>query len=149
MSHEYDRRAQAWVKNRFGVVPDLGSVEFSNDCAAYTSGGWANVDVSWTANGRPGGSSLSESAWQFEWTEVIRELVDTEPLTQQPSAEQVSVSKPALDALITYANEIRMRGDWEFCCSVVEREASKAEFGALVGGLALDLDRDIIGSPEG
>ena len=80
VSSEFDRRAQAWVKRRFGVVPDLGSVEFSNDCAAYASGGWANVSVDWKVNGQPRGEYLSESGWQFDWTEVIRELVDTDPL---------------------------------------------------------------------
>jgi hypothetical protein len=85
MSDEFDRRAQAWVKRRFGVTPDLGSVKFSNDCAAYASGGWANVSVDWKVNGHLRGEYLSESAWQFEWTEVIRELVETEPL---PGADE-------------------------------------------------------------
>jgi hypothetical protein len=73
---EFDRRAQAWVKHRFGVVPDLGSVEFSNDCAAYDSGGWANAGVDWKVNGQWGGKYLSESAWDFDWTQIIRELVE-------------------------------------------------------------------------
>jgi hypothetical protein len=64
---EFDRRAQAWVKHRFGVVPDLGSVEFSNDCAAYDSGGWANVGVDWKVNGQHRGEYLSECAWDFDW----------------------------------------------------------------------------------
>ena len=73
---EFDQRAQAWVKHRFGVVPDLGSVEFSNDCAAYDSGGWANVGVDWKVNGQHRGEYLSECAWDFDWTQVIRELVE-------------------------------------------------------------------------
>jgi hypothetical protein len=73
---EFDRRAQAWVKLRFGVTPDLGSVTFDNDCAAYASGGWATADVSWTVDGAYGGSELSGSAWQFDWTQIIRELVE-------------------------------------------------------------------------
>lgn len=75
---EYDRRAQAWVAQKYGVTPDLGSVEFDNDCAAYASGGWANANVSWTVDGAYGGSELSSSAWQFEWTQIIRELVEIE-----------------------------------------------------------------------
>ena len=81
---EFDRRAQAWVKNRYGVIPDLGSVEFATDCAAYASGGWASVDVSWTENGQVRCVDLIKDAWQADLTTVIRELVGTEPLTQTP-----------------------------------------------------------------
>lgn len=87
---EYDRRAEAWVRARFpGASPDPGSVEFSNDCAAYASGGWANVDVSWTEGGAVRAQNLSESAWNYDWTQVIRELVDMplkhdEPGTVRP-----------------------------------------------------------------
>lgn len=81
---EFDRRAQAWVKNRYGVTPDLGSVEFSTDCAAYASGGWATVDVAWTESGQVRCNALIENAWQADLTMVIRELVATEPLDPTP-----------------------------------------------------------------
>jgi len=74
---EYDRRAEAWVRARYPrAQPDPGSVEFSNDCAAYASGGWASVDVSWAENGQVHCESLSEAAWQYDWTQIIRELLD-------------------------------------------------------------------------
>lgn len=74
---EYDRRAAAWVRRRFpGTDPDLGSVKFSTDCAAYASGGWAQVDVSWTQGGQAAGNMLIDDAWQADLTAVIREIVD-------------------------------------------------------------------------
>jgi hypothetical protein len=74
---EYDRRAEAWVRARYPAAhPDPGSVEFSNDCAAYASGGWANVDVSWTEYGQPRAQELSGEAWDYDWTQVIRELLE-------------------------------------------------------------------------
>lgn len=74
---EYDRRAAAWVRKRFpGANPDLGSVEFSTDCAAYASGGWATVDVSWTEARQPKSSTLIDDAWEADLTTVIREIVD-------------------------------------------------------------------------
>ena len=74
---EYDRRGAAWVRLRFpGADPDLGSVKFSTDCAAYASGGWAQVDVSWTESGRPCGDTLIDDAWSADLTTIIREIVD-------------------------------------------------------------------------
>ena len=76
---EYDRRAEAWVRAKYpGTQPDPGSVEFSNDCAAYASGGWASVDVSWTESGQGTCKELSACAWQYDWTQVIRELLEVE-----------------------------------------------------------------------
>lgn len=72
---EYDRRAEAWVRLKFGAIPDAGSVRFENDCAAYASGGWAETDVSWTVNGAADSRTLSDSAWQYDWTQIIRELL--------------------------------------------------------------------------
>ena len=76
---EYDRRAEAWVRRKFGGNPDSGSVEFSSDCAAYASGGWATTDVSWTEGGQYRGRELDGSAWQYDWTVIIRELLETDP----------------------------------------------------------------------
>lgn len=74
---EYDRRAAAWVRKRFpDAKPDIGSVEFSTDCAAYASGGWAQVDVAWTEGGATRASTLIDEAWQADLTTIIRELVD-------------------------------------------------------------------------
>jgi len=72
---EYDVRAQAWVRAKFpGARPDPGSVEFSSDCAAYASGGWASVDVAWREGGEIRTRELKADAWQYDWTTVIREL---------------------------------------------------------------------------
>jgi hypothetical protein len=74
---EYDRRAAAWVRWSFpGASPDLGSVEFSTDCAAYASGGWAKVNVSWTEARQPKSSELIDDAYNADLTTVIREIVD-------------------------------------------------------------------------
>lgn len=74
---EYDRRSAAWVRKSFpGASPDPGSVTFATDCAAYASGGWANVEVWWTEGGRAKSSTLIEDAWAADLTTVIREIVD-------------------------------------------------------------------------
>jgi hypothetical protein len=89
---EYDRRAAAWLRNRVpGANPMVGSVEFTTDCAAYASGGWARVDVTWT---EPSGSrllsgeplpgehkhtTLIDDAWEADLTTIIRELLATDP----------------------------------------------------------------------
>jgi len=84
---EYDRRAERWVKKYFpDAQPVLGSIEFQNDCAGYASGGWADVQVSWVNDD---GSMHTEDlpypdlgydpGWKFDWTRVIRELVDMDP----------------------------------------------------------------------
>lgn len=87
---EYDLRAEAWVRKRYpSADPDPGSVEFANDCAAYASGGWASVDVSWTEAGQAQVRTLSDAAWQYDWTTIIRELLEvdpTPPSTPQPPA---------------------------------------------------------------
>lgn len=79
---EYDRRAQAWVRHRFGVVPDPGSVTFETDVAAYASGGWANFDVTWTVGGAPDSRTLDDEAWHYDLSQILRELFETEPLSE-------------------------------------------------------------------
>ena len=74
---DYDRRAAAWVRKRFpGAKPDLGSVKFTTDCAAYASGGWARVDVTWAEGGAAKDDTLIEDAWAADLTTIIREIVD-------------------------------------------------------------------------
>lgn len=77
---EYDLRAEAWVRKRYpGADPDPGSVEFASDCAAYDSGGWANSDVSWTEGGQTQVRTLDSEAWNYDWTAIIRELLELDP----------------------------------------------------------------------
>jgi hypothetical protein len=76
---DYDRRAEAWLKNRYpDASPDPGSVKFITDCAAYASGGWANIEVEWTESGAGRGEVLAEEAWQYDLSQLIRELLDIE-----------------------------------------------------------------------
>lgn len=51
---------------------------------------------------------------------------------------RVTVDGSALDALIGYANDQRLRADREFACSREEEEASLEEFDALVGAVMLE-----------
>ena len=77
MSDEYDLRAVTWLRAKFpGASPDPGSVRFITDCAAYASGGWANIEVEWTESGAPRGEELATEAWQYDLTQLIRELLD-------------------------------------------------------------------------
>ena len=74
---EFDRRAETWLRKRIpGADPDPGSVEFSTDCAAYASGGWAKVDVAWTEQGEVRAADLIDPAWKADLTGIIRELVE-------------------------------------------------------------------------
>lgn len=75
--NEYDRRAAAWVRKRWpDARPDEGSVSFSTDCAAYASGGWAKIDVSWTEGGTTRAYDIADDAWQYDLTQIIRELIN-------------------------------------------------------------------------
>ena len=77
---EYDRHAAAWLRNRVpGASPDLGSVKFVTDCAAYASGGWAKVHAEWTEGGAGKSTELIDDAWEADLTTIIRELLATEP----------------------------------------------------------------------
>jgi hypothetical protein len=85
---EFDIRAAAWVRRKFPeACPVVGTVTFYNDCACYATGGWANVEVSWYELSKDTSyaitvtrdlTSLSDedSGGDFDWTRVIRELVD-------------------------------------------------------------------------
>lgn len=81
---EFDRKAAAWVRGHYPEAnPVTGSVEFSMDCAAYNSGAWANFDVSWYENDRswplgrrPVSKTIDTSAWRYDATSLIRELVE-------------------------------------------------------------------------
>lgn len=88
---EYDHRCQAWVQRKFGVIPDLGSVEFSTDCANYASGGWAKIDVAWTVDGRVDARDLIDDAWQADIGWIIREILDTAVSPAAGTAENTTV----------------------------------------------------------
>jgi hypothetical protein len=77
---EYDQRAETWVRSRWpDAKPDPGSVEFASDCAAYASGGWASADVSWLEAGQSQVRTLQDDAWRYDWTVIIRELLELDP----------------------------------------------------------------------
>ena len=76
VTSEYDRRAEAWVRAKFGGDPDPGSVEFASDCAAYGFDGPVTASVSWKENGGYQSRELDVSAWHYDWTDIIRELLD-------------------------------------------------------------------------
>ena len=81
---EYDRRAEAWVRAKYpGANPDPGSVKFTADSAAYASGGWSHMDVEWTERRYPKGEEIKDEAWQFDWSQIIRELLEIDPETGQ------------------------------------------------------------------
>jgi hypothetical protein len=88
---EFDRKAAAWVRKHYpDAKPIVGTVEFGMDAAAFASSAWAHFDVAWSETVRyplrdggelPSGTKgvakvISESAWQYDATELLRELVE-------------------------------------------------------------------------
>ena len=75
----FDRAAQAWVKKHYGRVPDLGSVHFEIDAAAYASGGWCQFDVTFEVDGVRAGHTIETEAWSHDATGLMRELTEIDP----------------------------------------------------------------------
>lgn len=88
MSTEFDRKAAAWVRKHYpDSNPIVGSVTFETDFAAYASGAWARFNVEWSDEIRHNGGlrgersrceSISEEAWNYDASDLMRELVEME-----------------------------------------------------------------------
>lgn len=86
---KFDRVAAAWVRKHYpGSNPVVGSVNFHMDAAAYASAAWAEFKVTWKDEHRepswptPGLSeqirTIDDSAWEFDASELMRELLEME-----------------------------------------------------------------------
>lgn len=76
---EYQRRIDAWAANRFNATVRPGSTEIAVDAAAYASGAWCSIGVSWKdERGQIQAVTLADDAWQYEFGTVIREILATE-----------------------------------------------------------------------
>jgi hypothetical protein len=65
-----------WIRRRWSVEVAPGSGEIEIDAAAYASGAWCNIVVSWkTPNGQVGARELKDDAWQYEFGTIVREIV--------------------------------------------------------------------------
>ena len=85
----FDRVAAAWVRKHYpGSNPVVGSVSFVMDAAAYASAAWAEFRVTWTDEHQEPNwpttalnevtKTIDDSAWEFDASELMRELLEME-----------------------------------------------------------------------
>jgi hypothetical protein len=75
---EFQRRIDAWIAQRWQVKVDPGSGSIAMDAAGYSSGAWCRIGVYWKSDGKHGATDLEDNAWQYEFGQMIREIVEVE-----------------------------------------------------------------------